>query len=195
MLATALAAALLFHPVTRAEMMRLDLAAIAAPALAILLVLSWAAVLFAGNGSALALAAVAAGWATFFGAVILGWPKLPQARFNAELAAAVRRSAPPEAALVAYKTYLNGLSWELKTAIPVADYLGELEPDFETRPDARDALFWPKERFWQTWKSDRPVIALVRMRDLVELMTAAPPARVVRWAGKHAIVANFPERP
>ncbi len=104
----------------------------------------------------------------------------------------MRKAAPPGAALVAYKTYLNGVSWELKTPIPVADYRGELEPDFETRPETRDALFWPKERFWQTWKSDRPVIALVRMKDLVELMTAAPPARVVRWAGKHAIVANFP---
>ncbi len=191
--ATALAAALLFHPVTRAEMMRLDLAAIAAPALAILLVLSWAAVLFAGNGSAAALASVGAGWAIFFGAVVLGWARLPQAHFNAELAAAVRKSAPPGAALVAYKTYLNGVSWELKTPVPVADYRGELEPEFETRPEVRDTLFWPKERFWQTWRSDRPVIALVRMRDLVELMTAAPPARVVRYSGKHAIVANFPD--
>jgi 4-amino-4-deoxy-L-arabinose transferase-like glycosyltransferase len=195
LLATALAAALIFHPVTRVEMMRLDLAAIVAPALAILLVLSWAAVLFAGNGSALALAAVAVGWATFFGAIILGWPKMPQARFNADLAAAVRGASPPGAALVAYRTYLNGVSWELKTPIPVADYRGELEPDFETQPETRDALFWPKERFWQTWKSDRPVIALVRMKDLVELMTAAPPARVVRWSGKHAIVANFPQHP
>ena len=195
MLATALAAALIFHPVTRTEMMRLDLAAIVAPALALLLVLSWAAILLAGNSSALALGAVAAGWAIFFGAIILGWPKLPQSRFNAELAAAVRKSAPPGSALVAYKTYLNGVSWELKTPIPVADYRGELEPDFETRPETRDALLWSKERFWQAWKSDRPVIALVRMTDLVELMTAAPPARVVRWSGKHAIVANFPEHP
>src|SRR5450432_3466939 len=176
-------------------MMRLDLAAIAAPALALLLVLSWAAVLFAGNSSALALSALAGGWAIFFGAVILGWPRLPQARFNAELAAAVRRAAPPGAGLVAYKTYLNGVSWELKTPIPVADYRGELEPDFESRTEARDALFWSKERFWQAWKSDRPVVALVRMKDLVELMTAAPPARVVRYSGRHAIVANFPERP
>ena len=192
-LATALATALIFHPVTRAEMMRLDLAAIAAPALALLLVLSWAAVLLAGNSSALALGAVAAGWAILFGSVILGWPSLPQARFNGELAAAVRKASPPGATLVAYRTYLNGVSWELQTPIPVADYRGELEPDFETRPETRDALFWSKERFWQAWKSDRPVIALVRMRDLVEVMTAAPPARVVRWAGKHAIVANFPE--
>ena len=193
-LATALAAALVFHPATRAEMMRLDLAAIAAPALAILIVLSWAAVLFAGNAPTLALAAVAAGWAAFFGAVVLGWPKLPQARFNAELAAAVRKAAAPSnAALVGYKTYLNGVAWELKTPIPVADYRGELEPEFESRLPVRDALFWPKERFWKLWRSDRPVVALVRMKDLVELMTAAPPARVVRWAGRHAIVANFPD--
>ncbi len=192
-LATALAAALLLHPVTRAEMMRLDLAAIVAPALAILVVLSWAAVLFAGNARSLALAAVAAGWAALLGAAVLGWPKLPQTRFNAELAAAARKAAPPGTPLVGYKAYLNGVSWELKTPIAVADYRGELEPEFETRPEVRDALFWPKERFWELWRSDRPVVALVRMRDLVEVMKAAPPARVVRWAGRHAIVANFPE--
>jgi 4-amino-4-deoxy-L-arabinose transferase-like glycosyltransferase len=192
-LATALAAALLLHPATRAEMMRLDLAAIAAPALAILVVLSWAAVLFAGNARSLALAAVAAGWAALLGAAVLGWPKLPQARFNAELAAAARKAAPPGTTLVGYKAYLNGVSWELKTPIPVADYRGELEPEFETRPEVRDAIFWPKERFWELWRSDRPVVALVRMKDLVEVMKAAPPARVVRWAGRHAVVANFPE--
>jgi len=192
-LATALAAALLLHPVTRTELMRLDLAAIVAPALAILVVLSWAAVLFAGNARSLALAAVAAGWAALLGAAVLGWPKLPQARSNAELAAAARKAAPPGTTLVGYKAYLNGVSWELKTPIPVADYRGELEPEFEARPEVRDALFWPKERFWELWRSNRPVVALVRMRDLVEMMKAAPPARVVRWAGRHAIVANFPE--
>ena len=192
-LATALAATLLFHPAMRAEMMRLDLAAVAAPALAILIVLSWAAVLFAGNAPTLALAAVAAGWAAFFAAAVLGWPKLPQARFNAELVAAVRKAAPPGAAFLGYKAYLNGVSWELKTPIPVADFRGELEPEFETREQVRNSLFWPKERFWELWQSDRPVVALVRMKDLVEMMTAAPPARVVRWAGRHAIVANFPK--
>jgi hypothetical protein len=29
------------------------------------------------------------------------------------------------------------------------------------------------------------------MRDLVPMMTARPPARVVRFANRHAIVANF----
>ena len=34
-----------------------------------------------------------------------------------------------------YKDYLNGVSWELKTPIPVAAYRGELEPEFENRPE------------------------------------------------------------
>jgi 4-amino-4-deoxy-L-arabinose transferase-like glycosyltransferase len=192
--ATVLAAAILFHPASRAIVMRPELAAIFAPLLAILVLASFAAVLFAGNSAPLALMAVAAGWAAFFSAVCLGWPRIPQARFPGELAAAARAAAAPgKATIVGYKDYLNGFSFELKTAIPVAGYRGELEPEFETRPEARDAIFWPPEKFWTLWKSDRPVLALVRMQDLVELMTAVPPARVVRWAGRHAVVANFPE--
>jgi hypothetical protein len=48
------------------------------------------------------------------------------------------------------------------------------------------------EQFWGLWRSRRPVVALVRLKDIVEMMTASPPARVVRWSGRHAIVANFP---
>jgi len=129
-----------------------------------------------------------------FAAVAIGWPKTPQARFPGELATAARKAAVPwKAPIVGYRDYLNGLSWELKSPIPVAAYRGELEPEFEARAQVRDALFWSSERFWTAWKSGRPVVALVRMKDLVEMMTAAPPARVVRWSGSHAIVANFGE--
>ncbi len=194
-LATALAAALLSHPATRAFVMESRLQGIVAPALALLVVASWAAVLFAGNAPALALTSLAGGWAAFLAAVVLGWPHTPQARFAAELASAARASgATQRIPLVGYKDYVNGLSWELKTPIPVAAYRGELEPDFETNPEVRDRLVWSGDRFWRLWKSDRPVLALVRLQDLVEMMTAAPPARVVRFSGRHAIVANFPER-
>ncbi len=91
-----------------------------------------------------------------------------------------------------YRTYLNGVSWELRSPIPVAGYRGELEPQFETRLDVRESLVWYGEKFWAVWGSGRPTIALVRMKDLVEMMTATPPARVVKWAEKHAVVANFP---
>jgi hypothetical protein len=124
----------------------------------------------------------------------VGWPKTAQARLTHELAAATREAAAPwKAPIVGYKNYLNGVSWELKTPIPVAAYKGELEPEFETNPEVREALFWDRERFWTAWQSGRPVVALVRLKDLVELMTASPPARVVRYSGRHAIVANFPE--
>jgi 4-amino-4-deoxy-L-arabinose transferase-like glycosyltransferase len=195
-LTTFFAGALIAHPALRAEARELRLEGMVAPALAILVLLSWFAVLFAGNAPKLALASMGFGWAAFLLAVVLGWPLTNPARFTGELAEAARRAAAPwkgQAAIVGYKDYLNGVSWELKTPIPVAAYRGELEPEFETRPEVRDALFWSEDRFWAAWRSGRPVIALVRMRDLVPMMTAAPPARVVRYSGRHAIVANFTE--
>lgn len=193
-LATALATAVLLVPELRAEARRLELVAIVAPALAGLVVASWAAALFAARSPALALTAVAAGWAAFFAGVALGWPRMPQARFSTELASAAREAAAPrQAPIVGYGDYLNGVSWELKSPIPVAAYRGELEPEFETRPEVREALFWSREKFWRLWGSGKPVVALVRMKDLVEMMAATPNARVVRWAQKHAVVANFPE--
>lgn len=192
LLATALAAAVLLVPELRAEARRFELVGIVAPLLAGLVVASWAAVLFAGRSTPLALTAAGVGWAAFFTAVALGWPQMPQARFPSELAAAAREAAAPRRAIiVGYKDYLNGVSWELKSPIPVAAYRGELEPQFEARPEVREALFWSGEKFWELWRSRRPVVALVRMKDLVEMLTATPRARVLRWAQKHAVVANF----
>ena len=194
-LTTAFAVALIVHPELRAAARELRLAGIVAPALAVLVLLSWFAVLFAGNAPRLALASLGFGWAAFLLAVVVGWPLTPQARFTSELAAAARgaeEAAEGRALIVGYKDYLNGISWELKRPIPVAAYRGELEPEFETSPQLRDSLFWSEQRFWAEWRGQR-VIALVRMRDLVPMMTALPPARVVRFANRHAIVANFPE--
>ena len=193
-LATILAVALISHPELRTAAKALHLEAVVAPALALLVLASWLAVLLAARSRELALASVAAGWVCFFAAVAIGWPKTPQARLTHELAEAARAAASPwKAPIVGYRDYLNGISWELRTPIPVADYKGELEPEFETDPAVRAALFWDRERFWAAWQSGRPVVALVRLGDLVELMTARPPARVVRYSGRHAIVANFPE--
>jgi 4-amino-4-deoxy-L-arabinose transferase-like glycosyltransferase len=193
-LATLLAVGLLSRPELRAAAKELHLEAVVAPAFAGLVLASWLAVLLASRLPRLALTAVAAGWVGFFAAVAVGWPKTAQARLTHELATAARDAATPwKAPILGYRDYLNGLSWELKRPIPVAAYRGELEPEFETRPGVREALFWDRERFWAAWQSGRPIVALVRLPDLVELMTATPPARVVRFSGRHAIVANFPE--
>ncbi len=193
-LATLLAVGLLSHPELRAAARELHLEAVVAPAFAGLVLASWLAVLLAPRSRELALTAVAAGWVCFFSAVVVGWPKTPHARLTSELAAAARETAAPwKAPIVGYRDYLNGLSWELKSPIPVAAYKGELEPEFETNPAVREALFWDRDRFWAAWQAGRPLVALVRLKDLVELMRASPPARVVRYSGRHAIVANFPE--
>ena len=195
LLATAFAAALILHPVTRGFLVETRLQGVVAPALALLVVAAWFAVLFAGSAPSFAVASLGVGWAAFLASVVVGWPAAPQARSSAELADAARKAgAPTRIPLVGYKDYLNGVSLELETPIPVAAYLGELEPAFETDDAKHDALVWSRERFWNLWRSDRPVLALVRLQDLVEMMRAAPPARVVRFAGKHAVVANFPER-
>ena len=191
-LATALAAALPFVPDVRAQIGRPEIAGFFAPALAILVLGSWLAVLFARNARGLALASAAIGWAAFCGAVSLGWPRTAEAKMCGELAGAARTAAKERgAAIVGYRDYLNGLSWELKTPIPVADYVGELEPQFERRAEVRDAIVWTKEKFWRRWESREPTVALVRMKDLVGMMTATPAARVVKWSGRHAIVVNW----
>jgi 4-amino-4-deoxy-L-arabinose transferase-like glycosyltransferase len=193
LLATAFAAALILHPVTKGFLVATRLQGVVAPALALLVVASWAAVLFAGNATSFAIASVGVGWAAFLASAVIGWPSTPQAHSSAELADAARKEgAPTRIPLVGYKDYLGGVSLTLETPIPVAAYLGELEPGFERDDRVRDGLVWSRERFWNLWKSDRPVLALVRLQDLVEMMQAAPPARVVRYAGRHALVANYP---
>ncbi len=191
-LATVFAAVLLAHPLLRAAVIELHLAAIVAPALAALVVASWAAVLFAQRSPGMAAAALGAGWAAFLLGVVLGWPRVPQAHLTADLASAAQTEAlAGRAPIVGYRAYLNGVSWELRRPIPVAAFRGELEPDFETNPSVRDALFWTEERFFQKWRSGEPLVAVIRLRDLVSLMTIHPPARVVRWAGRYAVVANW----
>jgi len=192
-LATALAVGLPLVPQVRAEIARPELAGILAPALAVLVLASWAAVLFARNARPLALAALAVGWAAFCAAVSLGWPRMPQATMCAELASAAATASREGggAPIVGYRDYLNGVSWELKSPIPVADYRGELEPEFERRVEVRDSLVWTAEKFWDLWGSGKPVVALVRMKDLVAMMTATPQARVVKWTNRHAIVVNW----
>jgi len=192
-LSTAFVIAAYAIPRLRAAMSEFHLGGIAVAAFAVLLAGAWSAPLLRRRDGALGLAALSAGWACVFAGIAFAWPKLPQARFTGELAAAARaEAAPRRAAIVSYRDYLNGVSWELKSPIPVADYRGELEPEFEPSREVREALFWTKDAFWARWRGD-PVVAVVRMRDLVELMTAAPPGRVVRWSLRHAVVANFPD--
>jgi len=88
---------------------------------------------------------------------------------------------------VGYQTYVQGLPWELKHPIPVADYTGELEPQFEPDPSVRDALFWTRERFWQEWKSGKPMLGVVRVGDVGEFQGD----QVLYRSRKYVLVKNW----
>ena len=122
LLATALAAALILLPDPRAFLVESRLQGVIAPALALLVVASWAAVLLAGNAPSLALASLGVGWAALFTSMVIAWPFTPQARTATVLADAARKEgAPSRIPLVGYNDYLSGVALELGAPIPVVD--------------------------------------------------------------------------
>ena len=197
-LASALAAALLVAgaaavPIVRKQIFDDGLLPLVLPAAAVLLLGAFAAVPLSARGPAPAALALAAAWTAFFAAVALGWPKVSNATAEVGLARAAKTAAKGgNAQVVAYRTYLNAFSWELKTPIPVADYRGELEPEFERRLDVRADLFWPKGRFWNEWGGGRPLVVLVRQREKELFENASPPARILLEERKHLVVTNVP---
>jgi len=192
LLATILPAWALLDPTARSWIRDYKLAPIAVAGFAVLLLGAWAAPRLSRRSTASALAAFAVGWTGFCVMAALAWPRVPPAtalhNFSAAAAAAARGE---RASVLCYQTYIQGLPWELKSPVPVADYVGELEPQFERRPEVRDALFWSRDRFWSEWKSGKRYVAIVRNGDLREFKTSEAPARVLARAPKHVLLANF----
>ena len=91
------------------------------------------------------------------------------------------------AQVVGYQSYVQGLPWELKHPIPLADYVGELEPQFERDLRVREALFWTRERFWSEWRSGKRMVAVVRPRDVEEFGGD----RIVYQSRKYFLVSNW----
>ena len=191
-LATLLPGWVLLDPTARASVRDFHLAPIAIAGLGVLLIGAWTAPRLSRRSTAAALFSLAAGWAGFGLMAALAWPRIPPATalhdFSAAAAAAARKTG---AAVVGYQTYIQGLPWALKSPVPVADYTGELEPQFERDPKVREALFWTREKFWSEWKSGKRLIGVVRKSDLREFESAAIPARVLASGPKHFLLANF----
>jgi 4-amino-4-deoxy-L-arabinose transferase-like glycosyltransferase len=155
-----------------------------------------AAVLFAGAaGAALAsrvpsraLTSFAVGWFGFYAALALAWPRVPPATELHHVETAARAAADSAGALVVgYRSFTPGLPWELSRPVPVADYLGELEPWFEKNTAYRDSLFWSREKFWTEWKSGRRIVAFVSSQELGEFRGS----RVILISRKYSLAANF----
>jgi hypothetical protein len=148
-------------------------------------------ILLAGSvGAALAsrsahggISAIGAGWFGFYAALALaaGSPAT-------ELHASKRPPAfRPE--LVRHRRRLPQLHACLPEPhpVPLADYLGELEPWFEPNPSVRESLFWTRERFWSEWKSGRRIVALVSTPDLAEFRSS----RMLLVSRKYSLASNY----
>lgn len=190
-IATAIPLWVLLDPTARAWVRDYGLLPIAAPCLAVLLLGAWTAPLLANRGAAAPLAALAAGWTGFCLMAALVWPRIPPATGPHALATAAASARAVGAAVACYQTYLQNFPWELRSPVPLADYVGELEPQFERRPGVRETLFWTREKFWSEWRSGRRYVALVRNRDVGEFKSSGVPARILASGPKHFLLANY----
>ncbi len=192
LLATLLPAFVILNPTARAWVRDYHLAPIAIPGFAALLLATWAAPRLSRRGAAPALAALAVGWTAFGVTAALGWPRVPPATGPHAICSAAVAARNAGATVVGYQAYLQGLPLALESPIPLADYVGELEPQFERRPEVREALFWTREKFWSQWRSGNRYAAFIRRRDLPEFETSGVPARVLASTPKNLLLANFP---
>jgi 4-amino-4-deoxy-L-arabinose transferase-like glycosyltransferase len=188
-LAALLPAAVLLDPTLRGSVREYGLTAIAAGGLAVLLLGSFAAFALSKRSAASAAFTLACGWAGFGMMAALTWPRLPNATGPHALAAAAVAARDDGATVVGYQAYLQGLPLALASPIPLADYVGELEPQFLRTPESRDALLWTRERFWSEWKSGRRYAALVRERDIDEFKGGV--VRVLARGPKQFLIANY----
>ncbi len=187
-----LPAFVIVSPTARAWVRGYGLAPLAIPGFAALLFGTWAAPGLAKRSAALALGAFAAGWTGFALMAALVWPRIPPATDpHAICAAAAAAARDDRASVVGYQAYLQGLPLALESPVPLADYVGELEPQFEPRPEIRDSLFWTREKFWSRWKSGQRYAALIRRRDLKEFQTSGVPSRVLASSPKQLLLANY----
>jgi 4-amino-4-deoxy-L-arabinose transferase-like glycosyltransferase len=190
LLATLLPAGVALHPTARQWVTDYGLLPLVLPGFALLVAGVWAAPHLARRSMAAAFAAFAAGWFGFYAAAGLAWPRVPPATELHNMEIVARDTARASGALVVgYQAYVQGLPWELKHPIPVADYVGELEPQFERRPGVREALFWSRESFWKEWRSGKKILAVARTRDVEEFRGD----RIVYRSRKYWLIANFKE--
>jgi hypothetical protein len=181
------------NPTAQAWVRDYALAPVAIAGFAVLLVGTWAAPALLKRSVSLALGAFAAGWTGFAVMAALAWPRVPPATSPHAICAAAAAARNAGATVVGYQAYLQGLPLALESPVPLTDYVGELEPQFEPRSEVRESLFWTREKFWSQWRSGNHYAALVRRRDLREFEASGVPARVIASSPKHVLLANYRE--
>ncbi len=195
-LATLLVLSLVFYPTARQWIRDYGLLMIVLCGAVILLVGTWTAASLWRRGASFALAVFAAGWAGFYLSLAVAWPRVPTATALHDLSQAAKTAAERyRAQVVCYRTYIQGLPWELKHPVPVSEYVGELESQFVRSAAIRDALFWSRQKFWSEWGSGQRIMAVVPEGEIGEFSKAGVPGKILLRGARHCLVANFPIEP
>lgn len=150
-----------------------------------------AAVILAALRKGGSLAAFALGWAGVYGCLVLAWPKSPpssELRGLGQIARLVTERTP--ARVVFYNTLLYGVLWELEGPLAITGYKGELRRQAVPSAAADPSIFWTDERFWAEWSSTRPLLAVVRGRNLPDLSSRGA-VQILGRGRDHFLVSNF----
>ena len=195
-LVTLLLAGAAVHPAVRSLLAQYDLLRLYTIVAIIGAAAAWAAALIARRSSEGALSLLGAAWAILYAGLALAWPRLPGAVEVHDLGQIARQVAERGSAdVVFYKTFLTGVVWELRRTAPIAGYRGELLPVGPSPAAPQPAVFWPEERFWTEWSSGRPLVAVVRGRNLQSFEGIDAELHILARGRDHFLVANFPAGP
>lgn len=136
-------------------------------------------------------AAVSIGWGGLYIALALAWPRTPAAPEVHELARVARASVlAGNVELVAYRTYLHGFPWELKSPLTLVEPGGEIGRALTAASAGDEAICWPGEKFWREWRAGRPLLVVVRERDLGDFYLRGEPPRLLARARGHFLLSN-----
>ena len=171
------------------DLSRLGVTVLAAAAAFCLVAFSWIAAILAGRRAAdsIAVAIAPAGWACLYAAVILALPSMAVDQSAQGLAEAAGKAAGGDAAIVSYRTYLQGFPWVLQRRMRIYGWKGELE--FGSERGNVSEWFRPREDFWKDWDSGERLVALLRKRDRPEM--EGHRANLVAENRKYMVVKNF----
>jgi len=185
-LATVVAVGGMAFGVWSGELARYRATGLAALGAGLLALGAWTAVARAWRGRAgrLALLPAALGWAGLYLGLILAMPRVAQDLSTRSLALAA--AGVPNAQVVSYRCYPQGIPWTLGHPIAVADYVSELGSDGE-RPAA---LYWSAAEFWRRWSSGTRLVAVVRRRDLPEFTASGGSGRALATNRGYVVLTN-----
>ncbi|MEO8349275.1 MAG: glycosyltransferase family 39 protein [Acidobacteriota bacterium] len=181
------------HPSVRPEIAGSELLPLALAAAALLIGGALCALVLARRLPAGALAAVAAGWAGFYACLAVALPRATTSVEVHDLAGVAKEVVSGrDARIVFYKTFLNGVVWELKSTIPIVDRPGESQ--FRVAPVAtgNPEASWKREKFWNEWSSGKPLLAIVRSRDMKDFDPHGGVAQILARGRGHFLIANQP---